>query len=119
MVGSVGADPQQRQVSLSGLDTCTTYLITVTASSCGRSATTDEPQLLGIKDTTSYEFGLLLPDDTCSNWIKVDSDSKLREMEARLQDAGSSGMCDGFQIPCFMESSWMCTDDDDKKLTFQ
>lgn len=119
LIGSVTTDFQRPQVSISDLDTCTTYLVTVTASYCSQSATTDESQLINIKDTTPYKLDVLLPDDTCSEWIKMNPDSKLREMETRLQDAGSSGMCDGLVIPCFMQSSWMCTDGDDKKLTFQ
>ena len=119
MVGSVKTDFQQPQVSLSGLDTCATYWITITASYCGRSATTDEPQLLNIKDSTPYQLEVLLADDICSDWIKVDLDTKLRDMEMGLQAAGSSCGTNGLEIPCFIGSSWMCSEDDNKKLTFQ
>ena len=117
-VGSFRTDVQQLQVMLSGLDTCTSYWVTVTASYCGRMSTT-EPQLVGIKDTIAYELDLLLADDTCSEFIKVDPDSKLRDMEMELQTAVSSCEDNALQIPCFIGSSWTCSDDDEKKLTFQ
>ena len=117
-VGSFRTDVQQLQVMLSGLDTCTSYWVTVTASYCGRMSTT-EPQLVGIKDTTAYELDVLLADDTCSEFIRVDPDSKLRDMEMGLQTAASSCDDNALQIPCFIGSSWTCSDDDDKKLTFQ
>ena len=117
-VDSVRTGLQQPQATLSGLDTCTSYWVTITASYCGRSSTT-EPQLLGIKDTTPYQLAVLLADATCSDWIKEDTDTKLRDMEMGLQAAGSSCGTNGLEIPCFIESSWMCSDDDDKKLTFQ
>ena len=116
-VGSVRTDVQQPQVMLPGLDTCTSYWVTVTASYCGRMSTT-EPQLVDIKDTIAYELDLLLADDTCSEFIKVDPDSKLRDMEMKLQTAASSCDDNALQIPCFIRSSWTCSDDD-KKLTFQ
>ena len=116
--GSVRTDVQQPRATLLGLDTCTTYWVTVTASYCGRMSST-EPQLIGIKDTTAYQIDVLLTDEICSDWIKIDPDSKLRDMEMGLQ-AGTSS-CDGnaLQIPCFIGSSWVCSDDDEKKLTFQ
>ena len=117
-IGSVRTDIQQPRATLPGLDTCTTYWVTVTASYCGRMSTT-EPQLIGIKDTTSFELDVLLPEGvTCSDWTKIDPDSKLRDMEMGLQTGTSS--CDGnaFQIPCFIGSSWMCSDID-KQATFQ
>ena len=117
-LGSVRTDVQQPRATLLGLDTCTTYWVTVTASYCGRMSST-EPQLIGIKDTTAYQIDVLLTDEICSDWIKIDPDSKLRDMEMGLQ-AGTSS-CDGnaLQIPCFIGSSWVCSDDDEKKLTFQ
>ena len=117
-IDSVRTDLQQPQATLPGLDTCTSYWVTITASYCGRSSTT-EPQLLGIKDTTPYQLVVLLADATCSDWIKEDADTKLRDMEMGLQAAGSSCGTNGLEIPCFTGSSWMCSDDDDKKLTFQ
>ena len=117
-VDGVRTDLQQPQATLINLDTCTSYWVTVTASYCGRSSTT-EPQLLGIKDTTPYELVVVLPDDTCSDWIKEDTDTKLRDMEMGLQAAGSSCGTNGLEIPCFTGSRWLCSDDDDKKLTFQ
>ena len=103
---------------LSGLDTCTSYWVTVSASYCGRMSTT-EPQLIGIKDATAFQIDLLLPDDTCSEFIKVDPDSKLRDMEMGLQTAASSCDDNALQIPCFTGSSWTCSDTDSKRLTFQ
>ena len=117
-VDSVRTDVQQPQATLSGLDTCTTYWVTITASYCGRSATT-EPQLIGIKDTIAYQLDVLLADDTCSNWIEEDRDTKLRDMEMELQTAASSCDTNALEIPCFVGSSWMCSNDGEKKLTFQ
>jgi hypothetical protein len=79
---------------------------------------TTEPQLIGIKDTTAYQIDVLLTDETCSDWIKLDPDSKLRDMEMGLQTGTSS--CEGkdLEIPCFIGSSWTCSDDE-KELTFQ
>ena len=114
-VDSIRTDVQRPQATITDLDTCISYWVTVTASYCGRSSTTD-PEMLGIKDSTPFELVVLLTDTTCKDWISDDTDTKLRELETRLQDAGS--FC-SLQIPCFIESRWMCSDDDDKKLTFQ
>ena len=117
-VGSVRTGVRQPQATLSGLDTCTNYWVTITASYCGRMSTTG-PQLTGIKDTTTYQLDVLLSDDTCPDWIKIDPDSKLRDMEMGLQTAAGSCGDNALEIPCFIGSSWMCSDGDDKKLTFQ
>ena len=114
-VDSIRTDVQQPQAIITGLDTCTSYWVTVTASYCGRSNTTD-PEILGIKDSSPFELVVLLTDTTCKGWINDDTDTKLRDMEMRLQAAGSS--C-SLQIQCFIESQWMCSDDNDRKLTFQ
>ena len=117
-IDSVVTDVQRPQATIPGLDTCTTYWVTVTARYCGRSATT-EPQLIGIKDTTAYQLDVLSADDSCSEWIKVDLDSKLRDMEMGLQTAASSCDTNALEIPCFIGSNWMCSDGDDKRITFQ
>ena len=89
----------------------------VTAIYCGRRSDS-EPQLTGFKDVTSFQVIATLggSDTSCSEWITVDSQQKIMDMENGLRRAEIS--C-GFQIPCFRNSQWMCTGDDSTKILFQ
>ena len=99
-----------------GLDVCTSYWVTVTSiSHCGRSSTAD-PKIIGIKDTVQFKLMLTLDGTPCNDWIKVDTETKIMDMEMALSGAGQS--C-GLEIPCFADSQWQCSDDDDKNITFQ
>ena len=104
-------------MTISGLNVCTSYWVTITAVSyCGRSITT-EPMMLDIKDSVPYTLKVVLPEDTLYNdWINQDRDVKITDMEDTLVRAGTS--C-SLVIPCFNGSEWQCTEDDDKKVMFK
>ena len=116
-VDSVSTTEQQPQVTISGLDACTSYWVTVTAINYCGGVSSSEAIMLGVKDSIPYAVDLSLGDATCSDWIKQDADSKIMDMEGALRGAGL--FCDGIEIPCFRESQWQCSMDDDKKVTFQ
>ena len=113
--GSVSTTEQQPQVKIPNLDTCQNYWVTVTAIEyCGARSTSD-PMFVGIKDTVPYELQLQIKDISCDDWIKLDTDTKIMDMEQQLQGAGPS--C-GLTIPCFITSQWKCDVGDQMKLTF-
>lgn len=114
--GNVRTTLQQTQVTLSGLVACNNYWVTATAVHCGRRSES-EPKLVGYNDFVSFKATVSLAGGvSCSNWIIADPQQKIMDMESGLRGAESS--C-GFQIPCFKDSSWMCTDDDNTKVSFQ
>ena len=104
-------------MTITGLDACTSYWVTVTVAYCSLSS---EPQLLSIKDSAPYELVLLLTDTTisCSDWITENNDAKIRDIEIGLR-AATSSCFNGLQTICFRESQWMCHGNNDRLLTFQ
>ena len=110
---------EQPQVTLNGLDICTSYWLTITSISyCGHTSST-EPTFIGIKDAVQYELALALDNILCSEWITKDTQEKIMDMETALAAAGPSCGDNGLTIPCFLESQWQCSEDDDTKVTFK
>lgn len=100
------------------LETCNNYWVVVTSVYCGRRSDS-EPQLSGFKDARSFEVSVSLQGGDvplCNEWIATDTQQKIMDMESGLRGAELS--C-GFQIPCFRNSMWSCSDDDNTKASFR
>ena len=103
-------------MTLIDLDICTRYWVTVTTISYCGSRSTTEPTIIGIKDAVQFKLAVTLDGTPCTDWIKVDTETKVMDMETALKLAGAD--C-GQEIPCFTDSQWQCSEDDDKTIIFQ
>ena len=119
MIDSVQTTFQQPQALLKGLDTCNRYWVVVSGSDCSRSGSA-EPVLIELYEDNinPYELTVTLgsKDKPCDSWITEDPETKARDMEAGLRIPTSD--C-GFSIPCYEQSRWECTDEDQMKVTFK
>ena len=116
--GRVRATLQQSQASAFNLEACNDYWVVVTAVHCGRRSSS-EPKLTGFYDATSLEVSLSLRGSgyTCGEWMTLDSQQKLMDMETALRRAEAS--CTFGQIPCFRNSMWVCSDEDSPDILFR
>ena len=107
---------QQSKVTISGLEACNNYWTVATAIYCGRRSDS-EPVLTGFSDAVQFQLAVSLDRSgtACSDWISMDPQKKITDMENGLRSAEAS--C-GFQIPCFRNSSWECSIDN-TKASFQ
>lgn len=119
MIGSVQTSFRQPRVPLIGLDTCYRYWVVVSGSDCSQSGSS-EPVLLELYEDNinPYELTVTLgsKDKACDTWITENPETKARDMEAGLRVPTSD--C-GFNIPCFEQSRWECTSEDQMKVTFK
>ena len=115
-VGSIPASLQQLEVKAPNLDVCNDYWIVATAIFCGQRFDS-EPKLTGFNDAISFQVAAFFDGGTtCGSWLAVDREQKIMDMENGLRTAEAS--C-GFQIPCFKNSMWICSDYNDTKIAFQ
>ena len=116
-VGSLPATVDQPQVMLTDLDICSRYWVVITGFYCTRSSST-QPILIDIYSSAQYELTVSLgsKDKTCDTWVTEDPETKARDMETGLQSPVSD--C-GYNIPCFDQSRWECTNEDQMKVTFK
>ena len=81
-----------------------------------------DPTLIELNQVNPYELTLTLGDksDTCKTWITKDPEAKASDMEQLLGTLASNftGPCQ-YNIPCFEDSAWKCTDEDQMKVTFE
>ena len=119
MIDSVQTTFQQPRVSLKDLDTCYGYWVVVSGSDCSHSGSA-EPVLIELYEDNinPYELTVTLgsKDRACDTWITEDPETKARDMEAGLCISTSDY---GFNIPCFDQSRWECTNEDQMKVTFK
>ena len=107
----------QTQVTLTGLQTCSSYYVTVAVvNTCGvRRSGQSDPKLVGLHDTQTFELLLTLTTKMCTTWITENANNKISDMTSRLQLAAST--C-GITIPCIVSSQWQCQNDDPFKARF-
>lgn len=101
----------QTQITLTGLQTCSSYWVTVAVvNSCGvRRSGQSDPKLIGLYDTRTFELLVTLTTKTCTTWITENANSKISDLTMRLQLTAST--C-GITIPCIVSSQWQCQNDD-------
>ena len=107
----------QTQVTLTGLQTCSSYWVTVAVvNTCGvRRSGQSDPKLVGLHDTQMFELLVTLTTKTCTTWITENANAKISDMTRRLQLAAST--C-GITIPCVVSSQWQCQNNDPYKARF-
>ena len=105
------------QVIIQNLEPCTSYWTTVTAVNCGTKISST-PQLIGLKDPTSYQLVANLASSVgpCSTWITVNTARKVTDVENGLRLP--LVLC-GYTIPCFANSQWSCVANDPTKAIFR
>lgn len=109
---------KQTQVSVGGLDACTTYWAVVTVvNGCGvRRSPSSTAARIGLYDVMNFQLRVTLSDKPCSTWITEDTNLKITDVIARLQLAATS--C-GVMPPCpFASSQWTCQTNEPTKATF-
>lgn len=74
--------------------------------------------LIDFYSAAQYELTVTLgsKDEKCNTWVTEDPETKARDMEMGLQSPVSD--C-GLNIPCFDQSRWECTNEDQMKVTFK
>ena len=116
-VDSLQVTAEQAQVTLTGLDICSRYWAIITGLYCTLSSST-LPIFIDFYSSAQYELTVTLgsKEKTCNTWVTEDPETKARDMETGLLSPVSD--C-GLSIPCFDQSRWECTNDDQMKVTFK
>lgn len=104
-------------MTLRGLNICNRYWVIVTGLYCTLFSST-QPILIDFYSSAQYELTVTLgsKDEACNTWITKDPELKAKDMETSLQNPVSD--C-GLSIPCFDQSRWECTNEDQMKVTFK